>query len=193
MVWKCLGDDLYFKKLVYSQVPGLIFRGFKSTIPPKKKHTDIHLSLFMSKLPWWWGSKLPWWWASKLRTRAPTPHESRQILTFWLLFPSCATWHEHDLKDLHEMFGTMKNPKFSLEWWILQGNSAEKNLINTNKTRWHTLSIKWCNRFFGHYLNLHFTCGVMRDLVGEINNTVQNRQGYSAQRSFAYSHLFLKH
>ena len=86
--------------------------GFKSTIHPQKKHTDIHLSLFMSKLPWWWGSKLLWWWASKLPTRAPTPHDSRQILTFWLLFPYCATWHEHDLKDLHEMFGTMKIPKF---------------------------------------------------------------------------------
>ena len=86
-----------------------------------------------------------------------------------------------------------KTLNVSLEWWILRGNSVEKNLINTNKNRWHTLSIKWCNRLFGHYLNLHFTCEVMRDLVGEINNTVQNRQGYSPQRSFAYSHLFLKH
>ena len=31
---------------------------------------------------------------------------------FWLLFPYCATWHAHDLKDLHKMFGKMKNPKF---------------------------------------------------------------------------------
>ena len=155
---------------MYSQVPGLIFRGLNQQ---SKKKTQISISV--SSCPSYPDGEGPSCSGGERPSCPPGLLHLMNHGKFWH-FDFCSHTVPPDMnmtwKICMRCSEQWKTLNVSLEWWILRGNSVEKNLINTNPSdgihyrsngatdfldTTKPLCYMWCDEWFGWGKKQYYT------------------------------------